>query len=99
MAAKESGEFLHGAVALGAFQGLGDPTSSHWELKAGARMNNVMKIFMVLLEGQIKTLNWHLLLPQVILDQCWQNCGAMAIDDNTRALAKHCPSTFSVVAK
>ncbi|KAL3567831.1 hypothetical protein D5086_030482 [Populus alba] len=46
MAAKESGEFLHGAVALGAFQGLGDPTSSHWELKAGARMNNVMKIFM-----------------------------------------------------
>ena len=63
MAAKESGEFLHGAVALGAFQGLGDPTSSHWELKAGARMNNVMKIFMVFLEGQIKTLNWHLLLP------------------------------------
>jgi len=99
MAAKESGEFLHGAVALWAFHGLRDPTHSHWEIEAAARTRNVMDPALVITVGQIKALDRHLFLPQVILKQCLQSCGLVTIDHNIRPIAKHSPSTFSVVAK
>ncbi|KAJ6965630.1 hypothetical protein NC652_003499 [Populus alba x Populus x berolinensis] len=65
MAAKESGEFLHGAVALLAFHGPRDPTRSHWEIEAAARTRNVMDPALVITEGQIKAHDRHLFLPQV----------------------------------
>jgi len=99
MAAKESGEFLHGAVALWAFHGLRDPTRSHWEIEAAARTSNAAELEVVILEGHIKALDRHLFLPQVILKQCLQNCGLVTVDHNIRPIAKHSPSTFSAVAK
>ncbi|KAJ6965625.1 hypothetical protein NC652_003496 [Populus alba x Populus x berolinensis] len=92
-------EFLHGAITLWAFHGLRDLTHNHWEIKAVARTSNVMDLALVILDGQIKALDRHLVLPQVILNQCLQNCGLVTIDHNIRPLAKHNPSTFSIVAK
>jgi len=99
MAAKESGEFLHDAVALWAFHGLRNPTRSHWEIEAAARTSNAAELDVVILEGQIKALDRHLVLPHLIINQCFHNCGAVTVNHNTRPLAKHSPSTFSVIAK
>ena len=87
MAAKESGEFLHGLVALWAFHGLRDPTRRHWEIEAAARTSNAAELEVVILEGHIKALDRHLVLPQVILNQCLQNCGTVTVDHNIRPIA------------
>jgi len=99
VAANKGEEFLHEALALGAFQILRDPPSGDRELEAAARMSISHKLVMVSFERGRKPIKFHTILPLVELHHGGHHGSEMAVDDDLRSPAEHGPASALVVAK